>query len=414
MSAPPLAPSPAAEVVRPLLLARYVAGAGLGRLADEGARVCLVLLAIDSGHGAGLGGLLVGALMLPHVLAAPAVGVLTDRARGPQHVAGAGAAGFAVALAATAALLGRVPHPVTIAVLVAGGCCGPALTGALTSHLANLVPEHAVPRAFGLDSLTYNIAGIGGPAVAALVSGLVSPEAATYVLAGLAGLGALAIVTLPTGRRHDRPEHEAAPTMTAGLRAVRESPLLATVTLASTLEMVTYGALPVVAAVLATSVGERTAGGWLMTAVAAGALLGSLAWTVRPLAARHAPAVVMTGLVATAAPIALAALVPRTAPALVVVGLLFALSGLASGPFMGALFTARQTLSPPHVRAQVFTLGAGLRTTAGAGGAVVAGAISGTPTALQLLVTGGYSLAGGAVGFAVLRRTRHSPRRAAA
>ncbi|RZS87221.1 MFS transporter [Motilibacter rhizosphaerae] len=385
-------------------LAQYATGAVLVRLADEGARVTLVTLAVDSGRGPGLGGVLIAALMVPHVLAGPAVGVLTDRSRRPQRAIAALALGFGLSLALAAPLLGRAPDVLVVAVLVAGGCCGPALTGALTSHLSGLVPEAQLPRAFGLDSLLYNSAAIGGPAAAAALA-LIDARVGAYAMAGCAALGALVLAALPTGRRHVRAAHEEPPSVSAGLRAVVAEPVLAVVTFTSTLEMVTLGALPVVAAGVAVSTGRTGLTGVLMTCTAAGSLLGSLAWTVRPQPPERAPLVSMLTLVASGAGFAAAAAVVGRSPASVAaVAVLFALGGFATGPFMGAIFTARQTLSPPAVRAQVFTLSAGLRTTAGAGGALLAAGLSGLPVPAQVLVAGGCSAVGGAVGLAVLRR----------
>ena len=70
------------------------------RVADEGARVALVLLALQRTGSAAVGGALVAALLVPHVVAAPAVGWLTDRARRPHALIAAAALGFAASLAA--------------------------------------------------------------------------------------------------------------------------------------------------------------------------------------------------------------------------------------------------------------------------------------------------------------------------
>ena len=117
----------------------YTAGAALVRVADEGARLALVLLALDRVDSAQVGGALVAALLVPQVLAAPAIGVITDRSRAPRMVLGGASLGFAAALVVTALCLGHIPLLLTLAVLVAGGCCGPALTGGLTSQLSGVV-----------------------------------------------------------------------------------------------------------------------------------------------------------------------------------------------------------------------------------------------------------------------------------
>ena len=111
------------------VLSRYFAAAVLVRLADEGARVALVLLALDRLGSAGAGGVLVAALLIPHVVAAPGVGLLADRIGQPRWVIAGAAAGFAASLAGVAACLGRLPMWISVVVLLLGGCCGPALTG---------------------------------------------------------------------------------------------------------------------------------------------------------------------------------------------------------------------------------------------------------------------------------------------
>ena len=66
----------------------------------------------------------------------------------------------------------------------------------MTSQLPGLVGEERAPRAFGLDSLRYNVASMAGPAVAGLAAA-VDPRVAQAVLAGCAVLGAVGVSTLP-------------------------------------------------------------------------------------------------------------------------------------------------------------------------------------------------------------------------
>ena len=329
-------------------LALYATAAVLVRLADEGARVAMTLLALHRIGSAALGGLLVAVLLVPHVVAAPLVGLLTDQARRPQLVVGAACGGFGLALALTAAMLGTAPLPVVLAVLVLGGCCGPAVTGALTSLVAGLVRPEMLSRAFGLDSLTYNTAGIAGPAAAAVVAATLSPAAATFALAGSAVAGGVLVTALPTGRRHARrPGTHATGDLLGGVRAIARDHVLAPVTLATSLGQVGAGTLPVVAAVFAERHGDAPAAGWLLTAVAVGGLAGSLLWTWRPAPPRLAAAVVMAGLVTTGIPLLLGA---TTTSTLVLAGLLV-VSGSCNGPLFGALLLVRHASTRPSTSA---------------------------------------------------------------
>jgi MFS family permease len=374
------------------VLSRYLAAVVFVRLADEGARVALVLLALDRLGNAGAGCVLVAALLIPHVVAAPGVGLLADRIQQPRWVITGAAGGFAASLAGVAACLGRLPMWVSVVVLLLGGCCGPALTGGLTSQLSALVSEGSLPRAFGADSLGYNVSGIAGPAMAALVAGLWQPTAALLVLTAVAGLGAVLLATLPIPLRPAgvRPRSR----VSGGMKTIVVDPMLRAVTAASSLGQLGFGALPVVAAVLASHQHQPAATGWLMASVAVGGLLGSLLWTWRPMSPRRAPSVVMISLIGSGAALAAAAGVSS----LPLAAVLFTASGVFIGPLTGALFTTRQERATDEVRAQVFTIGAGLKTTSAAAGAALGGALAQLSIPTQLLVTAGSPMLAGALG----------------
>jgi MFS family permease len=379
------------------VVSHYVVGAVLVRLADEGARLALVLVALDRINSARVGGALVAALMVPQVVAAPAVGLMTDRARAPRLVIGAAMLGFSGALVATALGLGRMPLALVLAVLVAGGCCAPALTGGLTSQLSGVVSKDLLPRAFGIDSLTYNVSGIAGPALVAVISGFASPSAALVALGALAATGGVVIAALPlAGRTADHQGQRSR--VSDALRLLVRDRVLGVVTVATAVGQGGLGALPVVVVVLADRAHSSSASGWLMTAFAVGALLGSICWILRPASPWQAPVVVMASLVLTGAPLVLAA----GSSALGLTAGLFVVSGVFVGPLTGALFTTRQDHAPDAVRAQVFTLGAGLKITAAAVGVATAGALAHAATATQLLLTAACPILAGAVGAVAL------------
>ena len=223
-------------------LRRYLAGAVLVRLADEGSRVVLVLLALQRTGSATVGGFIVAAYVFPHVVAAPWAGRLIDRTARPDRVFGAAAFCFAGALALTALGIGHVVLGAIFLILVAGGCCGPVITGSLTSQLPALVDTAALPRAFGLDSLSYNIAGIVGPAVGAVIAGAFNPAAATYSLAAIAVIGGGVLATLPIGSRVMEPDGEEA--RVVGILTVFKQRTLGLVTAASSASQIGAGSLP--------------------------------------------------------------------------------------------------------------------------------------------------------------------------
>jgi MFS family permease len=373
----------------------YAIAAVLIRTADEGGRVALLLLALDRLHRPGTTGLLVACLMIPHVVAAPLVGSLLDRA--PRAV-GLLTLGYAASLGTTALTLGHVPLGVSLAVLLLGGSCGPALTGGLSSQLPRMVRPESLPRVFGLDGLTYNVAGIAGPALTALLSSVFTSTAACLVTAASAAAGAVAAFALPVRGEH-RPAPSGTTPLTAGVRAIASNRTLAIVILASSIGQLGPGAVPVVAAQAADAHHHASASGLMLAAVAAGGLLGSLLWTARPAPAARAPVVLMLGMCATGLPV----LVGAVTTALPVLTAALAVSGFAMGPLIGALFTARTTLAPPEVRAQVFTIGAGLKITAAAAGTALIGLLAGAPLGVQFLVVALNPILTGLTGLLLLR-----------
>ncbi|MEV6850186.1 MFS transporter [Actinoplanes sp. NPDC051411] len=365
----------------------YLTAALLARTADEGARVALVILALDRTASAAVGGTLVATLLIPHVVAAPRVGRLVDRSRRPATVLGGAIAVFGGGLAASVALLGRAPLWATYAVLAVAGCCGPAVSGGLTSRLASLAGSGREARAFGLDSLFYNVAGMAGPAAVGLVAAAAGPGPAVLALAVAAGLGAVGVLTL------DLPA--AGTVAAAGLVAIARDPALRTLTLTTGFGQLGWGGLPVVAATLAASAHEPARAGLLLSVVAGGAFAGSLLWIWRPLPAAWAPNVTAWAMVGSGVPLALAAV----AHSLTLTATLFGLSGIFTGPFAAALFLARNQLAAETIRTQVFTIGAGVKTAASALGAGLLGFAAHRPAGTQLLLVAAPIIIAGVAGI---------------
>jgi len=199
------------------------------------------------------------------------------------------------------------------------------------------------------------------------------------------------------------------PPLIGGVRAILADRVLRTVTVASSPFQLGPGALAAVAAVFATAHGRPAAPGWLLTSVAVGGLSGSL-WS-RPAAPAHAARTVMFALIGVGAALALAA---ATTLWLVPTAALFALSGAFLGRFTGVLFTTRQAHAPEAVRAQLFTISAGLKTTTAAAGAALGGSIAHLPPSDQPLLLGSSPFLAGAHGILALAIARHQQKQTAA
>ncbi|MFG2289826.1 MFS transporter [Streptomyces sp. NPDC048595] len=386
----------------------YLATAFLARVADEGTSVAVALLALQRAGSASQGAFVLTAWMAPHVVAAPLVGALVTRARRPRLCYLGALSGFAAAVAALSLLVGRAPAPVTLAVALAGGACGPVVSGGLSSLIAELLPAGARrDRAYALDAAVYGAASVAGPAAVGALAAMASPGAATMFLGGAAAVAAVLAAGLPHGRAR-RGAAAASPgtlraDLAAGLRAVRHTRELRAITAGTCLAFVGIGGLTTTAVLLAGHRGHPEAGGALMTAFAVGALLGSLA------VARWRPPLpdqrlVTLALCGTGLALAAAALV--TSPSAGVA--LFVLAGLCDGPLLTATFRIRAAYAPPGTRAQVFTLGAGLKITAAACGAALAGAAAVLPPPLLLLAVAAVQL-GAALLYTLVRPRTGTP-----
>lgn len=305
---------------------------------------------------------------------------------------------FAGTLAASVALLGHAPLWPSYLVLVVAGCCGPAVTGGLTSRLAALSSPGQEARVFALDSLSCNVAAMLGPATVGLVAA-VSPSGAILVLAVAAGLGALGVASLRLRASEAAATQTGAAGLFQGARAIAGRSALRTITLATTFGQLGLGGLAVVVVAH-----EPTRAGLLLSVTAGGAFVGSLLWAWRPPPASYAPRVTVWVMAAVGLPLALAAAVPS----LPLTAALFALSGLLTGPFAAALFLARNQLADEGIRTQVFTVGAGLKVGASAVGAGLLGLAAHLPASTQLLVVAAFPIVAGVAGGVLLRRRAYS------
>jgi MFS transporter len=297
-----------------------------------------------------------------------------------------------------------VPLVASLLVLLLGGCCGPALTGGLSNQVSRLEKPESLPRVFGIDALTYNLAGVAGPALTGLTAGLASSTAACLLMAGLSAVGAVLAGALPV-RQERAATATGRPSLTAGVRAIAANKTLATVILASAVGQLGPGAVPVVVALAAEAHHHASASGLMLSAVAVGGVLGSLLWTARPAPTPRAPVVAMLAMCGTGLPV----LIGSITTSLPVLTVALAVSGFFLGPLVGALFTARSALPPEEVRAQVFTIGAGLKITAAAAGTAAIGLLAGAPLAIQFLIVGLNPVATGLIGLTVLRTLAKRP-----
>jgi hypothetical protein len=339
------------------------------RLAVGGLTVALPILAVEELGDVALGGALAAACLAPSIVAAPIVGAALDRTRHPRLLIAL--AGVVTALGTlVAALLGIVPVAVVAVAVMVAGSATPFFMGGLSSFVTEEIPDES--RAYAFDSLSYNLGFIAGPAIVAAAAALGSARVALVLMAVSAVIGSLATLTMKL-RPLAAPTGSVWRTMGDGLvHIVRHRPI-AVVTAAGTLSQFGAGGLTIAAIALTTArVGSPDQGALIVTAFAVGGLIGSLAISVRTVRLR--PELTMgLGFVATGILTIAAAGNFGLAWTTVAIGL----SGLFTAPSSAAMLLLRKQQSPPALRSQVFTVGAGLRSTAAAAGAAVAGLAAG-------------------------------------
>ncbi|WP_345153724.1 MFS transporter [Arthrobacter ginkgonis] len=331
--------------------------------------MAIPILAVQQMDDVGLGGALVAVSLGPSVLAAPFVGAALDRTRHPGIlIAGSG---FLTAVAfAVTAFLGQIALPVVFVFLALAGAVAPFYLGGLSSFVAEAIPDQR--RAFAYDALSYNMSAVAGPALVAVTALFFPAQAALGGLAVAAVLGALSTVAIGL-RSHGAAGVSVGRSVIDGLGHILGHRPLAVVTGASTLSQVGQGGLAVAAVALSLErTGAPSDGALLVTSFAIGSLVGALCETVRPTRARP-PAVMMVGFFVTGLFTVAAALDLGTAWTVVAIGL----SGVFTASATTAMLHLRNHLSPPRLKSQVFTVGAGLRTSAAAAGAALAGSMTG-------------------------------------
>ena len=376
----------------------YFTTAVMARLANEGLRLALILAAADTPAGLTLGGLLVAAFLIPSVVAAPFVGRLADMSTNPNRLYALAFAFNGIVIALCGLLLNSV-HPAIILLLAAvGGSVGPLLQGGLSSLVGAIVPKPLIHQGYSLDVVTYNVSAILAPAIVAAVAGFASPLISLLLLSVLM-LGAAANVLRLRIRHSEDRALIAAPSPAAGLKAIAGIVPLRSTVVATSLSSVGVGIVPLAATMLAIDTLSVNAGVMLST-MAVGSLVGSLAYAVRPFGAREPHRLVPFISIATALPIAVLAATSSTPVALV----LFAVAGALGGPQGTAQFSVRDRFSPGNVRTQVFTLSTSIKTTDAAVGAARAGLISGASPATLLLIAVGANVLGGVIAIGDLPR----------
>jgi MFS family permease len=357
--------------------------AAMSRLADAAASIALVLVVIARTHDARLAGLVVAGFTVPTLVSGPVIGAYLDRMRARHLLFAGNQLMLAGTLTGVVLLAGHAPGLVLIGLGLCAGLTAPVLTGGFSSLVPLVVAPASLPRANALDSASYNVAGLAGPAIVAAVAAAAGAGAALTAVAAVAAAGLVLVLAAPMpAPPPGLPVSSLRAALHDGLRLLWHQPLLRATTISTTVGQFAQGMLPVTLPLLAVELGHSTAAGaWLLTALSAGGLAGSLA--SHRLLARWSPrAVLLSATACFGACLAAVAAMPDLGLALG----LAVLAGLAEGPTLAATLTVRQQSVPPNRYAQISATAASIKTGSYALGAAAAGLLASTLTGRQLVL----------------------------
>jgi MFS family permease len=377
------------------------------RLANEAARVAMVLLVLARTHSPALAGAVVGASTLPSLVTGPLLGAWLDRTAHRRRAFAGNQVLLLLALVGLLFATGHAPSYVVVLLGLLTGLTSPVLTGGFTGLIAPLVPAAVLRRAYGAEATSYNVAGVTGPALAGVITAAFGASVAVGVTAGLSLLALAAVLRVPM----PAPVVETGGpglvrTVVVGLRHLALTPPLRAVTVTTTLSMGGLGALPVAFPLLAERLGvHASASGYLFSTFAVGALLGSV--TVATRAPRTGPMrMAFLGVAGLAVAFTGVAFAPTLPLALVAI----LCAGALEGPVLASTLTVREQHSPDWMRTQVVTTAASLKFGAYAVGSAIAGWLVGAhgPRA-GLLMVAAFQVVG--LGLGLLARRTASPHR---
>ncbi len=366
------------------------------RLANEAARVAMVLLVLDRTGSPALAGAVVGALTLPALVTGPLLGAWLDRTSHRRAVFVTNQLLLLAVLVALLAVTGTAPSYVVVLLGLLAGLPAPVLTGGFTGLIPPLVPADHLRRAYGAEATSYNLAGVLGPALAGALAAGAGPDVAVAVTAALSGVALLAVLRVPMPAPADGPRTGFVRLVASGLRLLATVPPLRSVTVATTVSFTGMGALPVVFPLLAIEVGHpAAAGGALFSAFALGALGGSLLVASR--VPRTGPMRLAFGGIAGLAVAFTAVAFAPTLP--IAIGLVI-VAGALEGPVLASTLAVRSAHTPPEMQTQVVTTAASLKFGGFAVGSAVAGqVVAAHGVRVGLLALAGMQVLGLAVGL---------------
>jgi len=323
----------------------------LSRLAGRMFMLAIVLDVLDRFHSPVLAGWVSFASIAPGLAISPLAGALLDRIGAAKAiVVDMAASATLLFVLAVAGIAGVMTAPFLLLLVTLFSLTSPLSAAGIRTLIPQIVPKDALDRANALDTSSYALIDVLGPALAGVLFGFAGPQAtmlAITLLYVLASLGLVPLASRTLTRRSDssgRLIHEAI----AGVAYVVRHRSLRGLAISYALYQVSWGVLVVVVPVTvvyelgAGAIGDSVVGGlWAIAGIAGG--LGALCTGYLRTIQRERQFIAI-GALATAV-----AIYPISAT-LGLLGLTFglALVGFFAGPVDVGVLSLRQRRTEPN------------------------------------------------------------------
>lgn len=367
----------------------------LSRLAARMFALAIVLYILNRFQSPELAGWMSFAALAPGLAVSPLAGALLDRIGAVQAVALDMAAGgmllLAIAIGGWADLLSI---PALFVLVVMQSLTSPLGTAGIRVLIPQLVPPAELDRANALDTASYALIDVVGPAVAGLLMGFAGPHATMLAIAFLFLAASLALLSLMPRLAPTRATSTSSLLCqaVAGVAYVFRHHSLRGLAASYALYQTSWGVLVVAVPVMVIErLGSGPAGDsatgllWAAAGIAGGvgALVAGQARTDR-----RERRFLLGGMLATAAAVAVVCLMPG----LPVLALGLVLIGLSAGPVDIAVLSLRQRRTAPDRLGRVMAVSMSLNLSGLPLGSVLGGVLVGVSPSLALLAAALASL----------------------
>ena len=333
------------EVLRTPGVARLALFTLIGRLPFAIVGLSIVLLMRREGYGYGEIGAVLAGESVAIALTAAFVGRLADRNGKTRVILVSGGLTTVLLVAETVAMLANGPVALLVALAALQGGTIPPISASMRSLWGRLVPEERVESAYAFDAIQLELVFVVGPLVAAGLATALTPAVGLFMGAGLYLLATTGFATAPAVRaalpEPDAPRTRAGALGSPGIRA------LAAVALTTA---ISFGAIEVALPAFTEHERSRAAAGPLITMWALGSVLGGLWYGSRswraPLERRLL--ILLGALALGAAPLALA-------DSIAVMAALLLLTGLALVPVATTEYALVERLAPAETSTEAYS-----------------------------------------------------------